>query len=98
MKHKKKTNWGAIALAAAGATGLFLLLKDKGQLVQQGLASLNARPTRQTNAATPPHSHSTGKLPTPENGHVRDVDASNPPPPDSGTNFTPQGDVHAPQA
>jgi hypothetical protein len=97
MKHKKKSNWGGIALAAAGAAGIFLLLKDKGQLFQKGLASLKAGPASRVDAGTPPRSHSTGKLPTPANGHVRDVDASNPPAPDSGTNFTPQGDVHAPK-
>jgi hypothetical protein len=98
MKHKKKSSWGGIALAAAGAAGIFLLLKDKGQLLQKGLASLKASPAGRAAAPTPPRSHSTGKQPTAANGHVRDVDASNPPAPDSGTNFTPQGDVHAPQS
>jgi hypothetical protein len=98
MKHQKKTNWGSIALAAAGAAGIFLLVRDKSQLLKKGLASLKDGPAHQPDAPTPPRSQSSGKLPTPANGHVRDVDASNPPPPDSGTNFTPQGDVHAPQA
>jgi len=98
MKHHKKSNWGGIALAAAGAAGLFLLLRDKSQLLQKGLASLKAGPASQPQAATPPPSQSKGKQPTPANGHVRDVDASNPPPPDSGTNFTPQGDVHGSQS
>lgn len=98
MKHQKQTSWGGIALAAAGAVGIFLLLKDKSQLLQKGLASLKAGPAGRPSAAAPPHGRSTGQQPTPANGHVRDVDASNPPPPDSGTNFTPQGDVHAPQA
>ena len=98
MKHQKKSSWGRIALAAAGATGIFLLLKDKSPFLHKGLASLKAGPAGQPDAATPPHSHSTGQQPTLANGHVRDVDASNPPPPDSGSNFTPQGDVHAPQA
>jgi hypothetical protein len=97
MKHKKQPRWGSIALAAAGAAGIFLLVRDKSNLLKKGLASLKASPASRPEAPTPPHSQSTGKLPTPANGHVRDVDASNPPPPDSGTNFTPQGDVHAPQ-
>ena len=97
MKHKRKSSWGRIALAAAGATGIFLLLKDKSPLLQKGLASLKAGPASRPAAATPPLSHSTGQQPTPANGHVRDVNASTPPPPDSGTNFTPQGDVHEPQ-
>jgi hypothetical protein len=97
MKHKRKSDWGRIALAAAGATGIFLLLKAKSPLLRKGLASLKAGPAGPPAAATPPPSHSTGQQPTPANGHVRDVDASNPPPPDSGSNFTPQGHVHAPQ-
>jgi len=98
MKHKKQPRWGSIALAAAGAAGIFLLVRDKSSLLQKGLASLKAGPAGRPDAATPPPSQSMGQQPTPANGHVRDVNASTPPPPDSGTNFTPQGDVLAPQS
>ena len=57
-----------------------------------------AAPTAAEPVETPGGSSTAGRTPTPDNGHVRDVNASTPPKPDSGSNFTPQGDVHEPKA
>lgn len=106
MKANAKTAWGGVALAAA-ATATFFLATNQGRLFKKGWASLQALlggqappapATAPTPAAVPAVATvSQGRTPTPSNGHVRDVVASNPPKPETGSNFTPQGDVHQPQ-
>ncbi|MVN75021.1 hypothetical protein GO988_01635 [Hymenobacter sp. HMF4947] len=104
MKANAKTAWGGVALAAA-ATATFFLATNKGRLFKKFQASLQALLGGQAPPAAAPTptavpklaTTSQGRTPTPENGHVRDVIASNPPKPETGSNFTPQGDVHQPQ-
>ena len=102
MKKSAKTAWRGAALAGL-ATGAFFLFKDQGALFKKYQARLQARLSGPAPAdgpapaATPPPASGSAS-PSAANGHVRAVQASNPPPPDSGTNFTPQGDVHPPQA
>lgn len=104
MSTKKGTKpaWYGLAAVALG-TGIFFLATNKGRLFKKGTASLKgllsgAAPTAAEPVETPGGSSTAGRTPTPDNGHVRDVNASTPPKPDSGSNFTPQGDVHEPQA
>lgn len=105
MKANAKIPWGGVALAA---TATFFLATNKGRLFKKFRASLQALRSGPaplafaTAAPTPaavlePATTSQGRTPTPANGHVRDVLASNPPKPETGSNFTPQGDVHQPQ-
>jgi len=100
MAKQTKPAWYGVAAVAVG-TGIFFLATNKGRLFKKGAASLKALlsgpPTAPDAAPTPGSGQFEGRTPTPENGHVRDVVASNPPAPDSGSNFTPQGDVHGPQ-
>jgi len=100
MAKQTKPAWYGVAAVAIG-TGIFFLATNKGRLFKKGTSSLKALlsgPAEEPAAApTPGSSQFEGRTPTPENGHVRDVVASNPPAPDSGSNFTPQGDVHGPQ-
>ena len=100
MAKQTKPAWYGVAAVAIG-TGIFFLATNKGRLFKKGTASLKALlsgPAEEPAAApTPGSSQFEGRTPTPENGHVRDVVASNPPAPDSCSNFTPQGDVHGPQ-
>jgi hypothetical protein len=104
MAKQTKPAWYGVAAVAIG-TGIFFLATNKGRLFKKGTASVkallsgaSAEPEAAPDAApTPGNSHFEGRTPTPENGHVRDVVASNPPAPDSGSNFTPQGDIHEPQ-
>jgi hypothetical protein len=104
MSTKKgaKPAWYGLAAVAIG-TGVFFLATNKGRLFKKGTASLKGlldgeAPLAAEPVEVPGGSSTAGRTPTPENGHVRDVSASNPPPPDSGTNFTPQGEVHEPKA
>jgi len=104
MSTKKgaKPAWYGLAAVALGS-GIFFLATNKGRLFKKGKASLKGlldgeAPLAAEPVEVPGGSSTAGRTPTPENGHVRDVDASNPPPPDSGTNFTPQGEVHEPKA
>jgi hypothetical protein len=100
MAKQTKPAWYGVAAVAIG-TGIFFLATNKGRLFKKGAASLktllSGPPAAPDTAPTPGTSQFEGRTPTPENGHVRDVVASNPPAPDSGSNFTPQGDVHGPQ-
>ncbi len=97
-KHPKPA-WYGIAAVAIG-TGIFFLATNKGRLFKKGKASVKAllsgAPAAPDTPPTPGPSRFEGRTPTPENGHVRDVAASTPPPPHTGSNFTPQGDVHGP--
>ena len=99
MAKQTKPAWYGLAAVAIGS-GIFFLATNKGRLFKKSTAGLKALLSSAPAApdATPaPNSPSfEGRTPTPENGHVRDVVASNPPPPDTGGNFTPQGDVHEP--
>lgn len=99
MKKTAKPAWYGIAAVTIG-TGIFFLATNKGRLFKKGAASLKgllSGPADPNTVTTPGGSSTAGRTPTPANGHVRDVNASTPPPPDSGSNFTPQGDVHSPQ-
>jgi hypothetical protein len=102
MSTKKgaKPAWYGLAAVTIG-TGIFFLATNKGRLFKKGTAHLKGLLSGSAPAAEPEEtagsSSTAGRTPTPANGHVRDVNASTPPPPDSGTNFTPQGDVHEPQ-
>ncbi|MBJ6141986.1 hypothetical protein [Hymenobacter sp. BT559] len=98
-----KPAWYGLAAVTLG-TGIFFLATNKGRLFKKGVTSLKnllgsaeATPVAAEPVQAPGGSSTAGRTPTPENGHVRDVNASNPPKPDSGTNFTPQGDVHEPK-
>jgi hypothetical protein len=104
-KQGAKPAWYGLAAVALG-TGIFFLATNKGRLFKKGTANLKAllggaaapaTPIAADPVETPGGSSTAGRTPTPDNGHVRDVVASNPPKPDSGSNFTPQGGVHGPQ-
>jgi hypothetical protein len=100
-KKTAKPAWYGLAAVALG-TGIFLLATNKGRLFKKGTATLKgllggAPPLEAEPVVVPGGSSTAGRTPTPANGHVRDVNASNPPKPDSGSNFTPQGEVHGPQ-
>ena len=101
-KQGAKPAWYGLAAVALG-TGIFFLATNKGRLFKKGTASLKALlsgpsdPAPAAAVQTPGGSTTAGRTPTPANGHVRDVVASNPPKPETGSNFTPQGDVHGPQ-
>lgn len=100
MAKSSKSAWYGVAAAALG-TGVFFLAANKGRLFKKGQARIKALLSEpQGVPAAPPAPSSQGfegRTPTPENGHVRDVVATNPPPPETGSNLTPQGDVHAPK-
>ena len=97
MAKQTKPAWYGVAAVAIG-TSIFFLTTNKGRLLKKGTAGIKALLSGSPNTApTPGSSQFEGRTPTPENGHVRDVIASYPPAPDSGSNFTPQGDVHEPK-
>jgi hypothetical protein len=105
-KQGAKPVWYGLAAVALG-TGIFFLATNKGRLFKKGTANLKtllggeaapATPIVADPVETPGGSSTAGRTPTPDNGHVRDVVASNPPPPDSGSNFTPQSDFQNPKA
>ena len=104
MSTKKgaKPAWYGLAAVTLG-TGIFFLATNKGRLFKKGTATLKSllsgpeTPAPAGAVQTPSGSSTSGRTPTPANGHVRDVNASTPPPPQTGSNFTPQGDVHSPQ-
>ena len=97
-----KPAWYGLAAVALG-TGIFFLATNKGRLFKKGTASLKGllggTPTAEAAdpIETPGGSSTAGRTPTPANGHVRDVVASNPPKPETGSNFTKHGEVHGPQ-
>lgn len=95
MAKQTKPAWYGVAAVAIG-TGIFFLATNKGRLFKKGTAHVKALLSGAPAAPTPGPSHFEGRTPTPENGYVRDVAASTPPPPHTGSNFTPQGDVHGP--
>ena len=104
MSTKKgaKPAWYGLAAVTIG-TGIFFLATNKGRLFKKGTASLKgllsgAAPVAAEPVEVPGGSSTAGRTPTPDNGHVRDVDASNPPPPESGSNFTPESDFQNPKA
>ena len=107
MAKQTKPAWYGLAAVAIG-TGIFFLATTNGRLFKKSAAGLKALlssppavpdATSVPDAAPAPSSPSfKGRTPSPENGHVRDVIASNPPPPETGGNLTPQGDVHEPQS
>ncbi|MGI4734773.1 MAG: hypothetical protein ACRYG7_06285 [Janthinobacterium lividum] len=108
MAKQTKPVWYGVAAVAAG-TGIFFLATNKGRLfkkVTTGIQALvgsvpataPARTTTTLARAPAPNSPGfQGRTPTADNGHVRDVIATNPPADDSGSNFTQHGDVHGPQ-
>ena len=104
MSTKKgaKPAWYGLAAVTLG-TGIFFLATNKGRLFKKGTATLKSllsgpeTPAPAGAVQTSGGSSTAGRTPTPANGHVRDVVASHPPKPETGSNFTPQGDVHGPQ-
>ena len=100
MAKQSKSAWYGVAAVAIG-TGIFFLATNKGRLFKKGQAGLKAllsgAPAVPAAAPAPSSDKFEGRTPTPENGHVRDVVASNPPAPETGSNFTKHGDVHGPQ-
>ena len=100
MATKSKPAWYGLAAVAIG-TSVFFLATNKGRLFKKGKAGIKALLSGTSAAPETAPALSTasfrGRTPTPENGHVRDVIATSPPAPDSGTNFTKHGDVHGQQ-
>ncbi|QJX49061.1 hypothetical protein HMJ29_19985 [Hymenobacter taeanensis] len=91
---KKSTTVLVGGLAAAAAAFVFWKKNKEGY---KGFEALEA----QLHAPKPPRSttapdHKELQKPTPENGHVHDVVATELPRNDSGSNFSVQGDVHEP--
>ena len=108
--HKKKSRRAWRRAAVAGlAAGAYFLFRDNSRLFNQLKDSLQAllskiKPAQDTLplAVVPPISRTTRvstplRTPSLANGNVVDVIASNPPKPESGSNFTVQGEVHGPQ-
>ncbi|TGE06321.1 hypothetical protein [Hymenobacter fodinae] len=95
MKKQATTAWlGGLAAAAAA---FYFWKKNKSSY--SGFDALEAqlhapKPPRASTATRSPSTEF--REPTPENGHVRDVIASDLPRDDSGSNFSVQGDVHKP--
>lgn len=100
MAKQAKTALYSVAAVVVG-TGIFFLATNKGRLFKKSKAGIKAlfggAPAEPEAAPAPSSPAFKSRTPAPANGHVRDVAASNPPPPDSGSNFTPQGNVHGPQ-
>jgi LPXTG-motif cell wall-anchored protein len=96
MKKQSIPVWVGGLTAAAAA---FLFWKKKRE-AYTGFDALEAqlhapKPPRSTTAA---RSKAELRKPTPENGHVHDVIATELPRDDSGSNFSVQNDVHQPGA
>jgi hypothetical protein len=96
-----KPAWYGLAAVTLG-TGIFFLATNKGRLFKKGTASLKAFLGGATTPTADPvetvgGSSTSGRTPTSANGHVRDVVATDPPKPETGSNFSPQGEVHDPQ-
>ncbi len=100
MAKQPKPAWYGVAAVAIG-TGIFFLATNKGRLFKKGTASLKALlsgHSAEAGAAPAPGSRGfAGRTPAPKNGHGRGVGASNPPPPETDSNFLPQGAGHGPQ-
>jgi hypothetical protein len=108
--HKKKSQRAWRRAAVAGlAAGAYFLFKDNSRLFNQlkdrvQLLLSKAKPAHEALplAVVPPIGRTTNvgtslRTPSLANGNVVDVIASNPPPPESGSNFSRHGDVHGPQ-
>ena len=99
MAKQSKSVWYGLAAVAIG-TGIFFLATNKGRLFKKSqvrIKALLSGPPATPGAAPAPGSKDfKGRAPAPANGHVRDVVATTPPAPATGSNFTPQGDVHEP--
>lgn len=110
-KHHKKNAqkaWRAAAVAGLAA-GAYFLFKDNSRLfsqlkdrVQSLLSKVKPEQATLPLALVPPVGRTTNvgatlRTPSLANGNVVDVIASNPPPPESGSNFSKHGDVHGPQ-
>jgi hypothetical protein len=108
--HKKKAQRAWRRAAVAGlAAGAYFLFKDNSRLfnqlkfrVQTLLSKVKPAHDTLPLAVVPPIGRTTNvsaslRTPSLANGNVVDVIASNPPPPESGSNFTKHGDVHGPQ-
>ncbi|MGI4820769.1 MAG: hypothetical protein ACRYFV_06110 [Janthinobacterium lividum] len=108
--HKKKAQKAWRAAAVAGlAAGAYFLFKDNSRLfsqlkdrVQSLLSKVKPAQATLPIAAVPPIGRTTNvsatlRTPSLANGNVVDVIASNPPAPESGSNFTKHGEVHGPQ-
>lgn len=92
MKMKASPVW--IGALVAGSTAAFYFWQKKSNSnPTQPLADAG---TSGGAASVATSSSSSNRTPTAENGHVRDVKATDLPAPDTGTNFTVQGDVHEP--
>ena len=101
MAKEPRPAWYGLAAVAIG-TGIFFLATNKGRLFKKSTAGIKAllsgAPATPEAAPAPSSDDYKVRTPSSENGHVRDVVASTPPPPETGSNLTPQGDVHEPQA
>jgi hypothetical protein len=94
---KKKTTTALAGGLAAAAAAFFFWKSKRG--TSAGFDALEA----QLHAPKPPRSTTDKRspdagfrVPTPENGHVRDVLATELSADDAGSNFSVQGDVHQP--
>lgn len=86
-------------MAAIGTAGyLFWKSKNIHDSYTHGLHILKAENSGAEPALSTTQNRSPDEFRTPtvENGHTRDVIASEPPAPDSGSNFGVQGQVHGP--
>jgi hypothetical protein len=108
--HKKKSQRAWRRAAVAGlAAGAYFLFRDNSRLFNElkgrvQVLLTKVKPSQKTLplALVPPIGRTTNvgaslRTPSLANGNVVDVIAGNPPPPESGSNFTVQGDVHGPQ-
>lgn len=108
--HKKKSQRAWRRAAVAGlAAGAYFLFRDNSRLFNQLKGSLQSllskvKPAHEglPLAIVPPIGRTTNvgaslRTPSLANGNVVEVIAGNPPAPESGSNFTVQGDVHSPQ-
>lgn len=94
MKMKASPVW--IGALVAGGTAAFYFWQKKDSAKASPASSATPTSPAAPQAPTAPASTASFRTPTAENGHVRDVKATDLPAPDSGTNFTVQGDVHEP--
>ncbi|MBX0290658.1 hypothetical protein K3G63_09430 [Hymenobacter sp. HSC-4F20] len=99
MKMKASPVWIGALVAGGTAAFYFWQKKDAPKASQPGTDALanGAAPAASASTAAP-SSTSSFRTPTAANGHVRDVSATDLPAPDTGTNFTVQGDVHEPSS
>ncbi|GAB3226121.1 hypothetical protein GCM10027346_08070 [Hymenobacter seoulensis] len=97
MKKQTTTAAWLGGLAAAAAAVFFWKKKDKSASKGRKQPKLKLRtPRPELFPIYKPSPNAGSTTPTPENGHVREVPATNPPADDAGSNFSLQGDVHQP--